>query len=51
MISKNSQSNFLKKIFGVSVVTVLLCLTGCTNKNATSEHEAVTIFLCSKKNG
>ncbi len=34
----------LKKIFGVSVVTVLLCLTGCTNKNATSEHEAVTIL-------
>lgn len=34
----------LKKIFGVSVVTVLLCLTGCTNKNATNEHEAVTIL-------
>ena len=34
----------LKKILGVSVVTVLLCLTGCTNKNATSEHEAVTIL-------
>lgn len=34
----------LGKIFGVSVVTVLLCLTGCTNKNATSEHEAVTIL-------
>ena len=34
----------LEKIFGVSVVTVLLCLTGCTNKNATSEHEAVTIL-------
>ena len=34
----------LKKIFGVSVVTVLLSLTGCTNKNATNEHEAVTIL-------
>ena len=34
----------LKKILGVSVVTVLLCLTGCTNKNATSEHEAATIL-------
>ncbi len=34
----------LKKIFGVSVVTVLLCLTGCMNKNATNEHEAVTIL-------
>mgnify|MGYP004535004245 FL=1 len=34
----------LKKIVGASVVTVLLCLTGCTNKNATSEHEAVTIL-------
>ena len=34
----------LKKIIGVSVITVLLCLTGCTNKNATSEHEAVTIL-------
>ena len=34
----------LKKIFGVSVVTVLLCLTGCMNKNAASEHEAVTIL-------
>jgi len=34
----------LKKIFGLSVVTVLLCLTGCTNKNAASEHEAVTIL-------
>ena len=34
----------LKKIFGVSVVTVLLCLTGCTNKNAMSEYEAVTIL-------
>ena len=35
----------LKKILGVSVVTVLLCLTGCMNKNATSEHEAVTILV------
>ena len=34
----------LKKILGLSVVTVLLCLTGCTNKNAMSEHEAVTIL-------
>ena len=34
----------LKKIIGISVVTVLLCLTGCTNKNATNEHEAVTIL-------
>ena len=34
----------LKKILGLSVVTVLLCLTGCTNKNATNEHEAVTIL-------
>lgn len=34
----------LKKIIGVSVVTALLCLTGCTNKNETSEHEAVTIL-------
>ena len=34
----------LKKIIGISVVIVLLCLTGCTNKNATNEHEAVTIL-------
>ena len=34
----------LKKIIGVSVVTALLCLMGCTNKNETSEHEAVTIL-------
>ena len=34
----------LKKILGLSVVTVLLCLTGCTNKNAMSEYEAVTIL-------
>ena len=34
----------LRKIQGVSVIAVLLCLTGCTNKNVTDEHEAVTIL-------
>lgn len=34
----------LKKIIGVSVIAVLLCLMGCTNKNVASEHEAVTIL-------
>ena len=34
----------LRKIQGVSVIAVLLCLTGCTNKKVIGEHEAVTIL-------
>ena len=34
----------LRKILGISVIAVLLCLTGCTDKKVSGEHEAVTIL-------
>ncbi|WP_294785295.1 extracellular solute-binding protein [uncultured Eubacterium sp.] len=34
----------LRKLWGISVIAVLLCLTGCTDKKVSGEHEAVTIL-------
>ena len=34
----------LRKILGLSAVAGLLCLTGCTDKTVSGEHEAVTVL-------
>ena len=34
----------LRKLLSLSIAAVLLCFTGCVNKNTLSEHEPITML-------
>ena len=34
----------LRKLLSLSIAAILLCFTGCVNKNTLSKHEPITIL-------